>query len=121
MFPAARLTDPVTHDMAVPSGMISVPQPGRVPTVMIEMMPAAVMGDFVGCTGMTSAGPAHPPMMGPPPAFTPPLPMPPIVKGCMTVLVQNRPLGRWIMDTAGCGTFLGDAKMMAARTVTVGP
>ncbi|OSQ51608.1 PAAR domain-containing protein [Marivita geojedonensis] len=120
MFPGARLTDPVTHDTVVPSGLIAVPSPGRPVTVLTEKMPAAVMGDFVLCSGMTSAGPAHPPMIGPPPAFVPPLPMPPIAKGSATVLIHGRPAARWIVDMAGCGTLLGDPKMMVARTVFIG-
>ncbi|MFK7837956.1 MAG: hypothetical protein AB8B60_17235 [Sulfitobacter sp.] len=121
MFPAARLTDPITHDMLVPSGVISYPAIGRIPTVIIENMPAAVMTDFVTCSGATSAGPAHPPMAGPPPAFMPPPPCPPIILGKMNVLVQNKPLARWVIDSAGCGTFLGDPKLMATRTTLVGP
>jgi uncharacterized Zn-binding protein involved in type VI secretion len=120
MFPGARLTDPVTHDMLVPSGIIAVPIPGRPVNVITEMMPAAVMGDFVMCTGATSMGPAHPPMAGPPPAFLPPLPMPPIAKGSATVLINGIPAARWISDTAGCGTFLGDPKLAATRTVLIG-
>ena len=120
MFPAARLADPITHDQTVPSGLISMPQPGRLPTVIIEKMPAAVMGDFVACTGVTSAGPIHPPQVGAPPAFTPPPPMVPIIKGSATVMIQGRPAARWVVDGGGCGVFLGDSKLMAMRTVRIG-
>lgn len=120
MFPAARLTDPVTHDMLVPSGMVAVPLPGRPISVLIEKMPRATLGDFVLCTGATSMGPAHPPMAGPPPTFLPPLPMPPIAKGSTTVLINGSPAGRWIVDMAGCGTFLGDPKLALTRTTLIG-
>lgn len=120
MFPGARLTDPITHDHLVPSGVITLPAIGRVPTVFTEKMPAAVATDFVACTGVTSAGPIHPPQVGAPPAFMPPPPMVPISKGSATVMIQNKPAARWIVDMAGCGVFLGDSKMLAIRTVTIG-
>jgi uncharacterized Zn-binding protein involved in type VI secretion len=110
MFPAARVADQVTHDMLAPSGIVSPP---GFPTVLIEGMPAARMGDFVVCTGVTSAGPIHPP---PPP--TPPIP---IVTGCPTVLVGYMPLARWTIDVAGCGTFIGLTAMIPSRKVFVGP
>jgi uncharacterized Zn-binding protein involved in type VI secretion len=109
MFPAARMTDPVTHDMLVPSGVIMKGQPN----VLIEFMPAARITDIVVCSGAISAGLAHPP---PPP--TPPLI---VAKGCPKVLVGGLPLGRWIIDTTACGAFLGDPKMLAMRKVFVGP
>jgi hypothetical protein len=65
------------------------------------------------CTGVITGGIAHPP---PPP--TPPVP---IIKGAPTVLVGSMPLSRWIIDTAACGTFLGDPKLAAARKVFIGP
>jgi uncharacterized Zn-binding protein involved in type VI secretion len=120
MFPAARLTDPITHDQLVPSGLIAMPMPGRPLNVLIEFMPAAVCGDFVACTGALVAGLAHPPQTGAPPAFLPPPPFAPISKGSATVLINNLPAARWIVDMAGCGTFLGDAKLAATRTVLIG-
>ena len=60
-------------------------------------------------------------MAGPPPTFMPPPPCPPIVVGKMNVIVENMPLGRWVIDTTGCGSFLGDAKLIATRTTMVGP
>lgn len=110
MLPAARLLDTVTHDMLVPSGMISAPMPGRVPTVIIENQPAARIGDLVACTGAISAGIVHPP---------PPAPVP-IALGNFTVITENSAQSRWIMDTAGCGTFLGDPKLVATRKTLIG-
>jgi len=117
MFPAARILDPITHDQVVPCGVIGPPLPGRPMTVMIEYLPAAVMGDFVTCTGALSAGIAHPPQAGPPPAVPPSVP---IVKGSTTVLIGFMPAARWIVDPTGCGVLLGDVKLMATRTVFIG-
>jgi uncharacterized Zn-binding protein involved in type VI secretion len=119
MFPAARLTDPITHDLTVPCGVIGPPLPGRPLTVLIEYLPAAVVGDFVTCTGALSAGIAHPPQAGPPPSTPPSVP---IVMGSRTVLIGFMPAARWApsMDTAGCGVFLGDPKLAATRTVLIG-
>lgn len=120
MFPAARLLDPVTHDQLVPSGMIAVPLPGPPPNVIIEGMASAAVGDFVACTGVVTGGIVHPPQTGAPPLFLPPPPFMPIVSGSPTVLVNNRPAGRWVADKAGCGVFLGDAKMIPTRSVVIG-
>jgi len=109
MFPAARVGDPITHDNAVPSGVISPP---GVPTVLIEYLPAAVVGNQVACTGAISFGLAHPPM--------PPLPNPPIALGCPTVMIGFMPAARWIMDMATRGVFLGDSKLATTRTVLIG-
>ena len=109
MFPAARIGDPITHDNNVPSGVISPP---GVPTVLIEFLPAAVMGDQVACTGVISGGLAHPPM--------PPLPTPPIILGSPTVLIGGRPAARWIVSVTACGAFLGLLPLMATRTVFIG-
>ena len=109
MFPAARIGDPITHDNNVPSGVISPP---GVPTVLIEFLPAAVMGDQVACTGVISGGLAHPPM--------PPLPTPPIILGSPTVLIGGRPAARWIVSVTACGAFLGLLPLMATRTVLIG-
>jgi len=117
MFPAARILDPITHDQLVPCGVIGPPMPGRIPTVLIEYLPAAVVGDFVTCTGALSAGIAHPPQAGPPPSVPPSVP---IVTGSATVLIGFMPAARWIVDTAGCGVFLGDSKLAATRTVLIG-
>jgi uncharacterized Zn-binding protein involved in type VI secretion len=86
-------------------------------TVPIEYLPAAVVGDFVTCTGALSAGIAHPPQAGPPPAVPPSVP---IVKGSATVLIGFMPAAHWIVDMAGCGVFLGDSKLAATRTVLIG-
>jgi hypothetical protein len=102
MFPAARIGDPITHDQTVPSGMIGPPMPGRLPTVIIEGLLAAVVGDFVTCTGVISVGIVHPPQAGPPPSTPPPF-----------------QLSRAV-DTAACGVFLGDSKLVAIRTVLIG-
>jgi uncharacterized Zn-binding protein involved in type VI secretion len=63
--------------------------------VIIQGLPAAVMGDFVTCTGATIAGIVHPPQAGPPPAIPPSVP---IVKGSATVLIDGAPAARWIAD-----------------------
>jgi uncharacterized Zn-binding protein involved in type VI secretion len=86
-------------------------------TVLIEYLPAAVVGDFVTCTGALSAGIAHPPQAGPPPAVPPSVP---IVKGSATVMISFLSAARWMVDMAGCGVFLGDLKLMATRTVLIG-
>ena len=120
MFPAARITDPITHDLLIPSGLIAMPMmPGPLPTVFIEKMPRAVLGDFVMCSGVITGGIVHPPQLGPPPAFFPPLPFAPIAKGCGTVYMDKKPAGRWQIDMAACAVFLGDMKMAAMRTVFI--
>jgi hypothetical protein len=63
-FAAARIGDPVTRDLTVPSGLISplvAPLPPTAGVVMIEGMPAAYVTCTVVCTGATSARLAHPP------------------------------------------------------------
>lgn len=119
MFPAARIGDPITHDLLVPSGLIGPPLPAPLPPILIEHLPAAVVGDFVTCTGALSAGIAHPPQAGPPPSVPPSVP---IVKGSLTVMINYKPAARWApsMDTAGCGVFLGNPTLAAARTVLIG-
>lgn len=116
MFPPARIGDPITHDKLVPSGIVGPPLPGTVPTVMIEGMPAACVGDFVTCTGMTSAGPMHPPQAGPPPAIPPSMP---IIAGSTKTMIKGRPLARWVSDTGACSAFLGDEKLLATRKAFV--
>jgi len=118
MFPAARKGDPVTHDLLVPSGVIGPPLTGPCPTgpVMIEMLPAAHVNCLAICSGVTSAGPVHPPPVPPaPPGF-------PIIKGSLTVLIHNMPAARWspAPDLAACGVFLGDPKLAAMRRVLIG-
>jgi uncharacterized Zn-binding protein involved in type VI secretion len=116
MFPAARKGDPITHDMTVPAGVIGPPPSGPCPMpVMIEGLPAAHVGCIAICTGATAAGPIHPPLPTPPFGT-------PIVKGSMTVLIHGLPAARWspAPDMAGCGVFLGDPKLAAARKVLIG-
>lgn len=116
MFPAARKGDPLTHDLLVPSGVIGPPATGPCPAplnpVTIEMLPAAHVVCTVACTGAVSGAVAHPP---------PPVP-PPIITGSMSVLIHNMPAARWVPsgDTGACGTFLGDPKLAATRTVLIG-
>jgi uncharacterized Zn-binding protein involved in type VI secretion len=113
MFPAARIMDPITHDLLVPCGVIGPPV-GPPPTVIIEYLPAATVGCTVVCTGVITGGLAHPP---PPP--TPPVS---IVKGSTTVMINYMPAARWAPspDFGACGVFLGDPKLAATRTVLIG-
>jgi len=120
VFPAARIGDPVTHDMLVPSGLIGPMAPVPCPLcagmpVLIEMLPAAHVGCTAVCSGATSLGPIHPPPV-------PPVPPPPIVKGSLTVMIHNMPAARWTPapDFAACMVFLGDPKLMALRRVLIG-
>jgi PAAR motif len=113
MFPAARIGDPITHDMLVPSGLIGPPMsPPTGGPVMIEGLPAAYVTCTVVCTGVISVGLMHPP---------PPVP-PPIVKGSMTVFIYNMPAARWVMsgDLGACTVQLGDPKLIAMRRVLIG-
>lgn len=121
MFPAARLADPITHDMLVPCGVIGPSAPVPCPQcaaapVIIEGMPAAHVLCSVVCSGAISAGIVHPPLP------IPPAPPPPIVKGSATVFIHGMPAARWVpsMDMAACGAFLGDPKLAAMRTVLIG-
>lgn len=118
MYPAARIGDPITHDMLVPSGVIGPQGPAPCPMcaaapVMIEMMPAAHVLCTGVCSGATSGGPLHPPPPGPPP---------PIPKGSPTVLIHSQPALRWspAVDVGACGVFLGDPKLAMMRTVLIG-
>lgn len=66
MFPAARILDPITHDLLCPSGIIGPGVPVPCPLcaaapVIIEGMPAAHVLCSAVCTGVISAGLAHPP------------------------------------------------------------
>jgi uncharacterized Zn-binding protein involved in type VI secretion len=114
MFPAARIGDPVTHDMLVPSGVIipAMTPPTGGP-VLIEGLPAAYVTCMTACSGAISLGIAHPPIPGP---------QPPIVKGSLTVHIYNLPAARWMpsLDVSACGVFLGDPKLAAMRTVLIG-
>jgi uncharacterized Zn-binding protein involved in type VI secretion len=119
-FPAARIGDPVTHDMLVPSGVIGPQLPVPCPMcalnpVLIEGMPAAHVGCSCVCTGALSLGMAHPPPV-------PPTPPPPIVVGSVTVLIHGKPAARWAPsgDMGGCGVFLGDPKLTPTRRVFIG-
>lgn len=142
MFPAARLTDPITHDLATPCGVIGAAAPVPCPRcasnlVMIEGLPAAHVGCTVACTGVVAGGLAHPPM---------PLP-PTIVKGSTTVYIHGQPAARWFpaadfgacaipapppppvppgvpppppMPPVGVPVSLGNPALAATRTVLVG-
>src|SRR5262245_15529115 len=116
MFPAARKGDPVTHDLTVPSGTIVPPEGGPCPgmgQVLIEGPPAAHVGCGVLCSGLTGAGPAHPP---PPPGAVWFL----VSKGSGTVFIHGRPAARWAPSgdmAAGCGVFLGNPALTPSRTV----
>lgn len=111
MFPAARIGDTITHDMIAPCGVIG-PAPAGPSTVLIEGMPAATLGCITACTGVISAGLAHPP---------PPAPGA-IAKGSMTVLIGGLPAARWAPapDVGACGVFLGDPKLIGTRTTFIG-
>ena len=111
--PAARITDPITHDQATPCGVITpMPSPS---TVFVEGLPAARVGDIAVCSGVTSAGPIHPPVPAPPFGT-------PIAVGSMTVMIDFRPAARLVpsMDVAGCGVFVGHASVAATRRVIIG-
>jgi uncharacterized Zn-binding protein involved in type VI secretion len=79
MPPAARVTDPTGHP-----GMIAGP---GVALVLIEGLPAAIVGDLHSCAMPPTAGP-HPPT--------------PFPKGSGTVLIGGSPALR-IGDLSGCG------------------
>ena len=113
MFPAARIGDPITHDMLVPCGVIGPPITGPAPNlVIIEGMPAAYVTCQCMCTGVISAGLAHPPLPVPPP----------IIKGSTTVYINFMPAARWAPapDTGACGVFLGMPPASASRRVLIG-
>jgi len=92
MKPAARVGDPTGHPGAIAG-------PG-VPTVLIQGMPAAVVGDLHSCAMPPTAGP-HPPT---------PFPM-----GSVTVLIGGRPALR-MGDMSGCGAPI----VLGATTVLIG-
>lgn len=116
MFPAARKTDPITHDLLAPSGMIGPPISGPCPgvgPVLIEGPPAAHVTCTAVCTGVITGGIAHPPIPGPPP---------PIIVGSPTVFIHGFFAARWAPsgDVAGCGVFLGMPPLAATRTTLIG-
>ena len=117
MFPAARKGDPINHDGITPAGAIGPPPSGPCPMgpVMIEFLPAAHVGCIALCTGVTSAGPVHPPNPVAPFGF-------PIVKGSLTVMIHGMPAARWTPapDLAACGVFLGMPPLAATRTTLIG-
>ena len=123
MFPAARIGDPATHDLLVPSGIIGPVLPAPCPMcagspVVIEHLPAAHVGCTVVCSGAITGGIVHPPLPLPAPVPVPP----PIVKGSLTVKIHGMPAARWspAPDMAVCGVFLGDPKLAMVRTVHIG-
>ena len=95
MPPAARLTDMTVCPLVtgvVPHVGGPIVGPGA-PTVLIGMMPAAVMGDMVTCVGPPNS----------------------IVKGSATVMIMNKPAarigdmlahGNTIMPGPGCLTVM---------------
>ena len=95
---AARLTDMHTCPMQTP-GVPPIPHVGGpiigpgVPTVLIEKMPAAVMGDSCVC-------------VGPPDS---------IVKGSATVMIGGKPAARMGDTTAHGGSIV-----LGAPTVMIG-
>ncbi|MFK7970955.1 MAG: PAAR domain-containing protein [Bacteroidia bacterium] len=98
MPPAARLTDMHTCPMMTP-GVPPIPHVGGpitgpgVPNVLIEKMPAAVMGDMAVC-------------VGPPDS---------IIKGSATVMINKKPAARMGDTTAHGGTIV-----LGAATVMIG-
>jgi hypothetical protein len=114
MFPAARIGDPITHDLLVPCGVIAPPAAGMPPSLtLIEMLPAAYVTCSAVCTGVITGGIVHPPIPGP---------QPPIAKGSLSVLINMMPAARWAPsgDLAACGVFLGMPPLAAARSVLIG-
>ena len=92
MPPAARLTDLTGHP-----GVITGP---GVPTVLINGLPAAVLGDIDTCAMPPPAGPHGPT---------------PLIKGSATVLIGGRPAAR-LGDLAGCGSPV----VLGSFTVLIG-
>lgn len=98
MPPAARLTDMHTCPQVTP-GIPPIPHVGGpvvgpgVPNVLIEKLPAAVMGDMAVC-------------VGPPDS---------IIKGSATVMINKKPAARMGDTTAHGGTIV-----LGAVTVMIG-
>jgi uncharacterized Zn-binding protein involved in type VI secretion len=82
MPPAARVGDPTSHP-----GTIAGP---GVSNVLVNNMPAAVVGDLHTCAMPPTAGP-HPPNS--------------IIRGSGTVLIGGRPAAR-LGDLTGCGALI---------------
>jgi uncharacterized Zn-binding protein involved in type VI secretion len=82
MPPAARALDPTNHPGAITG-------PGS-PDVIINLRPAARVGDAHAC--------AFPPLAGPHPPST-------VTKGSATVLINSRPAARQF-DPVGCGAMI---------------
>ena len=99
MPPAARLTDMHQCPRVTPAVPSPVPHVGGpimgpgVPNVLIEKLPAAVVGDLATC-------------VGPPDA---------IVKGSATVMISGRPAAR-----IGDSTAHGGAIVVGANSVMIG-
>ncbi|MEO8153906.1 MAG: PAAR domain-containing protein [Rhizobacter sp.] len=91
MPPAARVSDPTSHP-----GTIAGP---GVATVLIEKMPASVVGDTHSCA--FAATPQHPPST--------------MVTGSATVLIGGRPAVR-LGDAAACSATV----VAGAPTVLIG-
>ena len=64
MFPAARIGDPITHDLVTPCGVIGPALAPPAGLVTIEFLPAAYVTCAAICTGVITGGIVHPP---PPP------------------------------------------------------
>jgi uncharacterized Zn-binding protein involved in type VI secretion len=98
MPPAARLTDMHVCPMQTPA-LVPIPHVGGpivgpgCPTVLISMLPAAVMGDMCVCVGPPDTG----------------------AKGSMTVLIGGKPALRM-----GDTTAHGGAIILGCPTVIIG-
>lgn len=112
-FPAARITDPVTHDLLAPAGTIVPGTCAHPNPVQIEFLLAAHVTDLTACTGAITGGIVHPPIPGP---------QPPIVKGAFMTQIHFMPAARWAPsgDLSACGVFLGMPPMSATRTTMIG-
>ena len=112
MFPAARIGDPISHDLVTPGGVVGPPADGMLPTVIIEGSVAAPAGSMAVCSGALTAGLAHPPGIASP-----------VLVGAPTVIVGGKPLLRWAPapDVTGCGAMIGSLALAPTRTVLIGP
>ena len=85
MLPAARITDPHLCPLTTPQPHVGGPVIGPgVATVLIEQLPAAVLGDSCACTGPPDT----------------------IVAGSATVLIGGKPAARLGDATAHGGTIV---------------